>query len=64
MKILRTARLGSNFTSSYKKLCNVWLSMMSGYGANPIFFNQKNKRRPEHLLQLHPATFNNISLLS
>ena len=28
--------------------------MMSGHGANPIFFNKKNKDRPEHSLPLTP----------
>ena len=29
---------------------NVGLSMVSAYGANPIFFNKKDTGRPEHLL--------------
>ena len=37
--------------------------MMSGYGANPIFFNKKNIGRPEHLLTPRPTTSNNIWFL-
>ena len=38
--------------------------MMSGHGANPIFFNKKIKiGRPEHSLTPHPPTFDNISFL-
>ena len=38
--------------------------MMSGHGANPIFFNKKIKiGRPEHLPTFHPSTSDNISLL-
>ena len=29
---------------------NVWLSVMSGYGTKPIFFNKKKIGHPEHLL--------------
>ena len=28
---------------SCQKYINVWLSMIPGHGANPIFFNNKNK---------------------
>ena len=36
--------------------------MMSGHGANPIFFNKKKKiRRPEYLLTRHPLTSDNVS---
>ena len=38
--------------------------MMSGHGANPIFFNKKIKiGRPEQLPTFHPSTSDNISLL-
>ena len=34
---------------------NVWLSMMSSHGADPVFFNEKIKiGRPEHLLTPTP----------
>ena len=36
--------------------------MMSGHGANPIFFNKKKIGRPEHSLIPTP-TSNNISFL-
>ena len=38
--------------------------MMSGYGANPIFFNKNKIGRPEHSLTPHPPTSDNISLFS
>ena len=35
---------------------NIWLSMMSGHGANPIFFSKKKKiGHPEHSL-IPPST--------
>ena len=38
--------------------------MMSGHGANPIFFNKKIKiGHPEHSLTPHTPTSNNISFL-
>ena len=38
---------------------------MSGYGANPIFFNKKLKiGDPEHSLTPPPPTSNNISSLA
>ena len=43
---------------------NVWLSMMTGHGTNPIFFHKKIKiGRPERSLTPHPPTFDNISFL-
>ena len=44
---------------------NVWLSIISGHGANPIFFNKKIKiGRLEHSLAPHsPSTSDNISFL-
>ena len=44
---------------------DVWLSMISGHGANPISFNKKKIKieRPEHLLTPHPPKSNNISFL-
>ena len=32
-----------NTCFTYYYLLNVWFSMMSGHGANPVFFNEKNK---------------------
>ena len=45
---------------------NVWLSILTGYGENPIFFNKKKKKigRPEHSLTSHPLTSDNILFLS
>ena len=38
-------------------LVNVWFSMMSGHGTNPIFFNKKIKIGcPEHLLNPRPMS--------
>ena len=38
--------------------------MISGHGANPIFFNKKIKiGRPEHSLAPHPPSFDTISFL-
>ena len=38
--------------------------MMSGHGANPTFFNKKNKDgRPEHSLTPHLPTSDNTSFL-
>ena len=44
---------------------NIWLSMMSNHGANPIFFNKKKKiERPEHSLPPPPPpTSDSISFL-
>ena len=42
---------------------NVWLSIMSGHGANPIFFNKKKIGRPEHSLTPYPHTYDNIAFL-
>ena len=42
----------------------VWINMMSGHGANPIFFNKKIKfGRPEHSLTPRPPMSDNISFL-
>ena len=42
----------------------VWINMMSGHGANPIFFNKKIKfGRPEHALTPRPPMSDNISFL-
>ena len=38
--------------------------MMSGHGANPVFFNKNIKiERPEHLLTPSPPASDNISIL-
>ena len=39
--------------------------MMSGHGADPIFFNKRKVTigRPEHSLNPHPSTSKNISFL-
>ena len=37
--------------------------MMSGHGANTIFFNKKKIGRPEHLLTPRRPTSNNILIL-
>ena len=37
--------------------------MISGHGANPIFFNKKKDWTSRTLATLHPPTFNNISVL-
>ena len=44
-------------------LANVWLSIMSGHGANPICFNRKKITigSPENSLTPHPPTSDNIS---
>ena len=44
---------------------NVFVSMIFGRGANPIFFNKKVIKitRPEHSLTRHLPTSNNISFL-
>ena len=40
---------------SCQQYINVWLSMISGHGANPIFFNKKIKiGHPEHSLHHNP----------
>ena len=48
---------------SCQNYINVWLSMMSGYGANPIFFHKKKIKigRPEHTLTPRLPTSDNIS---
>ena len=41
---------------SCQQYINVWLSMMSGHGTNPIFLNKKIKIwPPEHLLPFPPS---------
>ena len=39
--------------------------MLSGHGANPIFFNKKREKiaHPEHSITPHPPTSKNISFL-
>ena len=49
---------------SCQEYINVWLRMMCGYGANPIFFNKKNKDWTSRILaNPHPSS-DNISFLS
>ena len=61
MALLSNVRVKARFLVSN---INVWLSMMSGHGANPIFIIKKIKiGRPEHALTPHPLTSENILLL-
>ena len=50
--------------SSIINYINVWLSLMTGHGANPIFFNKKNKDWMSRTLpDPPPTTSNNILFL-
>ena len=49
---------------SCQKYINIWVSMMSGHGANPIFCKKKIKiGRPKHSVTPYPPTSDNISFL-
>ena len=45
--------------SSIINYINVWLSLMTGHGANPIFFNKKNKDWMSRTLPDPPPTMSN-----